>query len=152
VLKSGQAAPHFFEKSTSRLRPQNLDWANAKAGAKAAGETDGPARRSGGAFKLLPRISGQLAVASQPQASYLTSRCCFTRRCLRIMFALKYTQPITRVACSYRALRKIRLVAHPYSTDAPSYEHILVSTPKPGVGLSMFVWRSFWESLSLPIE
>jgi hypothetical protein len=55
------------------------------------------------------------------------------------MFALRCSRPVARAASLCFAPRTLPLVVRAYSTEAPSYEHILVSTPKPGVGLSMFL-------------
>jgi Enoyl-CoA hydratase/isomerase len=60
---------------------------HAKTGAKENGETGGPGADRRGAALPLPRISGQLEMASQLQAKLPYLRCCFARRsaesCLR---------------------------------------------------------------------
>jgi len=51
------------------------------------------------------------------------------------MYALRCSAPVTRAASSHFARRTLPPIVRPYSTEKSSYEHILVSTPKPGVGL-----------------
>jgi hypothetical protein len=63
-------------------------------------------------------------------------------RCVAIpcTYTMQSLRTSTRVASQFRAARMPRL-ARTYAS-ATTYEHILVSTPKPGVGFSTFTQRS----------
>lgn len=54
----------------------------------------------------------------------------FAKQCSRLV-ASKTAVPLTSFLRAGR----------PYSSASSTYEHILTSTPKPGVGLSMFNFR-----------
>jgi len=67
-----------------------------------------------------------------------------------IMFTLRCARPAVRSLASF-APRTIPRPVRAYSTESSSYEHILVSTPKPGVGLITLNRPKALNALSTPL-
>ena len=66
------------------------------------------------------------------------------------MYALRCARSIARSQKPFASCTIPRIV-RPYSTESPSYEHILVSTPKPGVGLITLNRPKALNALSSPL-